>query len=150
VAIDKSGQPWVGSEPDDVREYLVAYKAERYEVQQTRMCRCGCGSQAFRLEADRDEGCARRTCTACGAAHFICDSAEYWEDATPEGWKCTQCGNDACNLGVGFSLYEAEGADPPDVRWISVGGRCTGCGTLGSFVDWKVGYGPSNGLIGQA
>src|SRR5262245_23251146 len=149
MAIDKSGQWWTGSEPDDIRAYLVAYEAEGHQVHETRLCQCGCGSMAFRLEADRDEGCARRTCAGCGARHFICDSAEYWDEAAPERWHCT-CGSDTCDLGVDFSLYESEGGAPPDVRWISVGSRCTQCGTLGSFVDWKVGYGPSNGLLEEA
>ena len=34
-----------------------------------------------------------------------------------------------------------------DVSWISAGNRCTKCGTLGSFVDWKIGYGPSDQLL---
>jgi hypothetical protein len=150
MAIDKSGQWWVGSESDDIREYLVAYRCEGYDVHEVRLCRCGCGSAEFRLEADRLEGCAQRTCTDCGTPHLVCDSAEYWEEAEPESWTCTQCGSPTCNLGVGFSLYEPEGGDPPDVRWISVGCRCSACGTLGCVVDWKVGYGPSNALIGQA
>jgi hypothetical protein len=40
-----------------------------------------------------------------------------------------------------LSLYGPEEGQP-DVRWVSVGQRCTNCGTLGSFVDWKVGYVP--------
>jgi hypothetical protein len=149
VTIDTSGQYWTGSEPDDIHAYLVAYRAGGYEVHETRLCQCTCGSTAFHLEADRDEGCARRTCAACGTPHLICDSGEYWADAEPESWTCG-CGSDTCNVGVGFSLYEAEGADPRDVRWVSVGNRCTACGTLGSFVDWKVGYGPSDGLLKRA
>jgi hypothetical protein len=86
---------------------------------------------------------------ACGAKHFICDSAEYWNEADPKQWACTECGNQECNLGVGFSLYEEED-QRRDVRWISVGNRCTKCGTLGSFVDWKIGYGPSDQLLNQA
>jgi hypothetical protein len=145
MAIDRSGPWWVGSEARDIEEYLKAYKAEGYEVHETRMCRCPCGSIEFHLDADRTEGCAQRTCAACGTKHFICDSAEYWDDAEPESWECTECGRKTCNI------YEAE-PEPglPDVRWISVGNRCTNCGTLGSFVDWKVGYGPSYQLLDQA
>ena len=34
------------------------------------------------------------------------DSAEYWSEATPEKWKCIECGSASANVGVGFSLYE--------------------------------------------
>lgn len=150
MTIDTSGKWWVGTEAADIADYLTAFKAEGYEVHETRLCKCGCGSAAFVLEADRDEGCALRTCAVCSSKHFICDSAEFWEEAKPEAWKCTECQSDTCNMGVGFSLHEPEGGRQPDVRWISIGQRCTKCGTLGCFVDWKVGYGPSHHLLGQA
>lgn len=150
MAIDTSGEFWVGSEADDIREYLKAYEAEGYAVDAVRICRCGCGSDEFALEADRDEGCGQRICAHCGAMHLICDSGEHWEEAEPESWQCTECGCETCNLGVGFSLYEADKATNADVRWISIGNRCSNCGTLGNFVDWKVGYGPSSHLIEQA
>ena len=150
MAIDTSGKWWVGSEADDVAEYLEVYEAEGYAVDETRLCKCQCGSNEFELAADRDEGCAQRICALCSTKHFICDSAEYWEEAEPESWVCTECGCKTCNLGVGFSLYEPEEMQKPDVRWISVANRCTKCGTLGSTVDWKVGYGPSYQLLSQA
>ena len=150
MAIDTSGKWWVGSEAADIADYLEAYQSEGHEVHATRLCRCHCGSTAFELEADRDEGCAQRICAACRSRHLVCDSAEYWEGAQPEGWTCTECQCKTCNLAVGFSLYEPEEGQQPDVRWVSVGQRCTNCGTLGSFVDWKVGYGPSYQLLDQA
>ena len=84
MTIDKTGKWWVGTDPADTTEYLVGYQAEGYTVDETRICRCPCGSVGFLLEADTDEGCARRTCSACGAKHFICDSAEYWNEADPK------------------------------------------------------------------
>jgi hypothetical protein len=149
MTIDKTGKWWVGTEPADTTEYLIAYQAEGYAIDATRLCQCRCGSVVFSLQADPDEGCAQRTCSACGVKHFICDSAEYWDQADPSQWACAECGNQECNLAVGFSLYAPED-QRRDVRWISVGNRCTKCGTLGSFVDWKVGYGPSNQLLDQA
>jgi hypothetical protein len=80
---------------------------------------------------------------------MICDSAEYWEETEPEAWACTECGCDTCNISVGFSLYPAQPGQRADVRWLSVGQRCVQCGVLGSFVDWQVGYGPSNDLLDQ-
>ena len=146
MAIDTSGKWWVGSEATDIAGYLMAYKAEGYEVHATRLCKCRCGSTAFELEADQEEGCAQRTCAVCRIKHLVCDSANYWEDAQPQSWTCTEC---QCKT-VGFSLHEKEKGQQPDVRWVSVGQRCTNCGTLGSFVNWKVGYGPSYQLLDQA
>lgn len=150
MTIDRSGKWWTGSEAADIQEYLKAYEAEGHTVNETRLCKCVCGSTEFELKADRNEGCAERTCVACGTKHLICDSAEYWDDAEPEAWTCTECGAKTCNLGVGFSLYEPEEGEEADVRWVSVGERCTACGTLGCYVDWKIGYGPSLHLLGQA
>lgn len=149
MTTDKTGRWRVGTEAVDIVEYLVAYEAEGHTVHETRICRCPCGSTTFQLAADPNEGCAQRTCSDCGARHFICDSEEYWSEADPKQWSCAECGNQECNLGVGFSLYDEED-ERRDVRWISVGNRCTKCGTLGSFVDWKVGYGPSDQLLSQA
>ena len=47
--IDTSGKWWVGSEATDIADYLTAYKAEGYEVQETRLCKCDCGSITFEL-----------------------------------------------------------------------------------------------------
>lgn len=150
MAIDASGKWWVGTRADDIREYLRAYEAEGHAVDEVRICKCHCGSDQFEFRADREEGCAERICSVCGTKHLICDSEEYWDEADPETLKCPECGCKTCNLGVGFSLYEPDEDNDPDVRWISIGNRCTDCGTLGSFVDWKVGYGPSYRLLEQA
>ena len=138
MTIDRSNEHWTGDVPDDIRGFLEAYATEGYEVHDFRLARCACGSLAFRLEADEDEGVARRTCTACAAEHFICDSEEYWTDADPEPCLCGECDADTVNIGVGFSMYEN---DPTGIRWLYVGVRCTGCGTLGCFTGWKVGMG---------
>lgn len=139
----------MGSEADDIQEYLRGYEAEGYVVEETRICMCYCGSNEFELKADRDEGCAQRICALCRANHLICDSDVYWDEAEPESWECTECRCKTCNLGVGFSLYSTDEGIGPEVRWISIGNRCTNCGTLGSFVDWKVGYSPSYQLLEQ-
>jgi hypothetical protein len=97
----------------------------------------------FRLEADAEEDCARRTCTTCDTAAFICDSADYWSEASPEAVACP-CSGELFELGVGFSL-----CGNGDVRWITVGERCVRCGVLGTAVDWKIDYGPTDQLFDQ-
>jgi hypothetical protein len=145
MSVDKSGKWWVGAIPNDIKEFLKSYTSEGYVAQEFRLARCVCGSDTFELFADDGEGCAKRVCTLCGAKHFICDSEEYWAEATPEKWKCVECGSTSANVGVGFSLYEDDG----EVRWLYVGERCSNCGVLGCFAGWKVAYAPSKQLLDQ-
>ena len=66
-----------------------------------------------------------------------------WDEAEPEEWDCIGCGSRHANVYVGFSLYsEGDG-----VRWLYIGVRCADCGILGTFGDWKIGYGPSLHLL---
>ena len=135
MAINTSGKWWVGDSPEDIGAYLKAYSSDAYEVHQFRLAKCTCGSVEFELEADDDEGVARRTCVSCKKSHHLCDSADYWDEADPELWNCVECGSTRANVGVGFSLYDD---DPCGVRWLYVGERCTKCGVLGCFIEWKV------------
>jgi hypothetical protein len=145
MAIDTSGKWWVGDFPGDLEAYLQAYSEDSWLVHQFRLAKCVCGSVEFRLDASDNDGVARRTCAKCRHAHFICDSAEFWDEAEPEHWKCIECGSEQCNIGVGFSLYD----DETDIRWLYVGERCARCGVLGCFAGWKIGYGPSLHLMEQ-
>jgi hypothetical protein len=146
MSIDKAGKWWVGSSPEDIKEYLEAYSAppEGYGTQAFRQAKCECGSENFELFADDDEGCAKRICGLCGSEHFICDSEEFWAESTPEKWKCVECGSTRANIGIGFSLY-----DHGEVRWLYLGERCAACGILGCFAGWKVAYAPSKQLLEQ-
>jgi hypothetical protein len=138
VAIDTSGKWWVGDSPTDIEAYLTELRVEGYDVDRYAQSRCSCGGLAFRVEIDRDNEAARRICTACGTVTFLGDSEEYFEQENIERYACVECPSDACNVGVGFSLYEAGGVD---IRWVSVGVRCAQCGVLGCFIDWKLGGG---------
>jgi hypothetical protein len=143
MSIDKSGKWWVGNDPQDIGEFLAAYSADAYPTHEFRISKCTCGSIRFKLEADDNEGTARRTCAACGREHFICDSEEYWEDSEPEALNCIECNSQQANIGVGFSLYP----DDAEVKWLYVGYRCADCGVLGCFAGWKVAYAPSRHLF---
>ena len=149
MTIDTSGEWWIGSKPSDLNEYLVVLtKEDGISIDEFRLAKCDCGGDVFVLEADRDEGTARRTCVKCKKQHFLCDSEEYWEEVEPEEWKCV-CHSNETNLGVGFVLRESGPGEKPDVKWLYVGCRCVKCGTLSCFVDWKINYGPSYHLIDQ-
>ncbi len=145
MTIDDRGKWWIGSEPQDLEAYLKVLTEDGYGVQAFRLARCACGSERFELEADGNEGTARRTCAACGAQQFMCDSAEYWDEAEPEAWSCVECKSKHANVGVGFALLESG-----EVRWIYLGARCASCGILGCYADWKIDYEPSTHLMEQA
>jgi hypothetical protein len=147
VSIDTTGKWWIGTEPADVRGFLEAYAPEGYEVHQFRLSTCRCGSVEFHLDADDNEGTAKRVCVECGAQHFICDSERYWEEAQAVHWRCVECASETCNVGVGFSQY-------PDsttaIKWIYVGVRCAKCGILGCFAGWKIAQDDVAHLFDQA
>ena len=145
MSIDKTGQWWVGNQPDDICEFLTSYASQGYEIDDFVAARCICSSLSFNLDADDDEGVAKRTCVACGLEHFICDSSEYWSDADPTRLVCVECRSETTNVGVGFSIYpNREG-----IRWLYVGTRCVQCGTLGCFAGWKIGTYDSMSLLEQ-
>lgn len=142
AVIDRNGGVWRGDSFDDLRTYLVAYAAATScPAGPIVEAVCACGTRAFELRLDDDEGCAQRRCTACAAETFIADSAEYWDDAAPGDAQCP-CGGEIFQVGIAFSL-----TDEGEVRWVSVGGRCVACGLLGTYVDWKIDYSPTGHLL---
>ena len=146
MAIDSSGQWWVGSAPADIQNYLEAYTRSEgaYPATVCRVVRCHCGSDRFRLE--RADDATRRTCVACGHIHLICRNAEDWEEAEAEEgvepYSCIACNAKEANLTVGFASYEDPQIDA--VKWFYVGVRCAMCGILSCFNDGKVGCGPAS------
>jgi hypothetical protein len=134
--IDTGGRWWRGDAPDDTVEYLAAYSGESYRADEWRLARCGCGSDAFLIDTDDEEGVARRTCMACSTAAFLCDGAESWDDAEPQLLACVECGGRHFNACVGFSLYPGR----TGVRWVYLCQRCVACGVLGCVAEWKAGH----------
>lgn len=145
MAIDTTGEWWKGSEAADLVEYLQAATIEAYPVDEIRAVHCHCGCDSFLLETDPLDAAAIRTCVGCGSTHQICGEGGYSDEAEPEVFACIDCRSSHANLCVGFSLY----AEKDCIRWLYIGVRCTGCGILGVFGDWKIGYGPSLHLLDQ-
>jgi hypothetical protein len=125
-----------------IRAYATKNEEPAHEI---RFARCTCGGERFRVHTDDSEGVAQRTCAACGTEHLLCDSAEFWDDASPEACMCT-CERDLFRLAVGFSIQDNAARD---VRWIYIGLRCEHCGVQGVYADWSVDYSPSHQLMDQ-
>ena len=141
MTIKKTHDSWHGTEAADLDVYLAAFcKQGSYEADLFEHCHCACGHDRFRLEVDDDDGCARRTCAACGEKHLMLDSAEYWADAEPQECACP-CGEDEFELAVAFARTTA-GA----IRWVTIGARCVKCELLGAYADWKIDYEPADHL----
>jgi hypothetical protein len=143
MGIDESGDFWRGTDSADVDTYLAAFTADGYPATTVVHAVCAaCGGDRFQVRLDDDEGCAERTCAACGARSWLLDSAEYEEDADLEEAACP-CGEEIFELAVGFAYYDGG----EDVRWVYVGLRCVADGTLGCFADWKIDYSPTSHLL---
>lgn len=80
------------------------------------------------------------TCTSCGTKKILLDCDDVWEDAKPRLRKCRICKTcKSYHVRVGFIRRENG-----SVKWVYIGNRCTNCGTLGSFLDWKIDYEPTD------
>ncbi|MEV5830285.1 hypothetical protein AB0L25_32440 [Spirillospora sp. NPDC052242] len=120
-------------------EYVRAFEAEGYRVDQVVQPVCGeCGHRAFEVRLDDDEGVVRRTCARCRTSAYIADGADYLDEAELYMCECPGCGEAEFEIAVGFSLHPDR-----EVRWISIGLRCTTDGLTGVYADWKINYGPS-------
>jgi hypothetical protein len=138
MAIDRTGKWWTGANAEDLAEYLHEAAADGYPADLIRHSVCGsCGGAVFAVRGDEDEGCARRQCVGCGEQAFLADSEDTWADSHPRQCRCP-CGGTSFNVAVAFCL-RGNG----DVRWVTIGNRCTSCGILGSIADWHINYSPA-------
>lgn len=136
--IDKTKKYWTGDGPEDISEYLRLYSGDRRIDIKPVLCR-SCGNDCFELRVDQEQDALQVACTKCGARKILLDCAEVWQDAKPRLRRCPVCKTcKSFQVRAGFLRRENGSA-----RWVYIGNRCTGCGTLGSFLDWKIGYEPT-------
>lgn len=136
--IDTSKKYWTGDNADDIDEYLREYSENNSIDVKPVICH-SCGNDSFQLRVDWDEVAIQIKCTKCNTKKIILDCEEVWEDAHPRLRKCPICkSSKEYNVKVGFIRRENG-----SVKWVYIGNRCTNCGTLGSYLDWKIDYEPT-------
>ncbi len=136
--IDKSKEYWYGDSADDIDEYLREYSmTDTLDVKPV-LCH-SCGSEALHLRIDPVEGAIQVKCPVCGYKKILLDCDEIWKEAKPRLNKCPICKEKEHNVRVGFLRRESG-----SVRWVYVGNRCVHCGVLGSCLDWKVSFEPTD------
>lgn len=114
------------------KELLRYSKKNGYPVQQFAESKCKCGSKAFNLLVDDNEGCALRKCVSCSNEHYIGDSKEFASEAQLEECACP-CSHEIFEITAGVALYD----ESNDVSWIYLGCTCANCGMLAVYGDWK-------------
>lgn len=136
--IDRTPYYWTGDSPADIDEWLGEYTEIPNLKVKPVICH-QCGSDVFKIRVDQNEGAIQVTCGSCGTKKILLDGEEIWKECRPRARKCCICKESLYNVRVGFD-YRENG----DVKWVYIGNRCTSCGTLGSYVDWSVDYGPTD------
>ena len=137
--IDKSKKYWTGDSAKDISEWLRLYTGDDSLDVKSVICHT-CGGDSFELRVDQNESAIQVKCTACGTKKILLDCGDIWADAKPRLRKCSVCKTSkSYNVKVGFVRRE-NGC----VKWVYIGNRCTECGTLGSYLDWKIDYEPTD------
>ncbi len=117
----------------DIEAFLRDYTADTYRAAHFANARCEkCKGTAFKVRIDDTEGAAVRSCVKCRRDHPIADSADYLAGADLDDCECP-CGGESFELTVGAALHAASEA----VRWLYFGLRCTACGLIGNYGDYK-------------
>lgn len=136
MTLRKKKKQYYGDNHADIAEHLREYTADSYRAEHFANAVCKkCKAKAFMVQIDDNAGVCVRTCASCKKAHPVGDSAEYMDEAELDECQCP-CGSEVFEITVGVSLY----AESEDVRWIYIGLRCTDCGLIGNYGDWKNEY----------
>ena len=136
--IDTTKSYWTGDSAEDISEYLRLY-SENENIDVNAVVCHSCGSDSFELKVDQNENAIQVKCAQCATKKILLDCEEVWDEANPKLRKCSiGKKSKAYNVRVGFVRRENG-----SVKWVYIGNRCTKCGTLGSYLDWKVNYEPT-------
>ncbi|MGE0387520.1 MAG: hypothetical protein AB7Q97_22555 [Gammaproteobacteria bacterium] len=142
---EKKGRSY-GENHADLQEEIRDYsKRNGYPAERFADARCeNCGATTFSILLDDAAGCAQRTCVTCKNEHFIGDSKQYADEAELGECACP-CGTETFEASAGVHLYEGSA----DVKWFYLGLRCTACGLVAVYGDWKNEFEGYEGLLAQ-
>lgn len=136
--IDTSKEYWTGTTENDIEEYLKLYSEnDKLEVKHV-VCHT-CNENNFEVMVDQNEGAILIKCVKCKTEKILLDGEDVWENCEPIKGICPICYEKVYNICVGL-----ERRQDGNVNWVYIGNRCTKCGVLGSFVDWKIDYEPTD------
>lgn len=108
VPTTKRGKHRYADAQIDLRQELERFsRLNAYVTTQYADARCSCDSTRFSLAIDEEAGVAIRTCTRCGTAHPIGDSAEYLDVR----WIYVACRCTACSLAGVYGDWKSESQD---------------------------------------
>lgn len=139
--INTGSKYWTGDSAEDIDEYLRLYSEDDNIDVKPVACNA-CGKDVFELLIDQDEDAIQVKCIECGTRKILLDCEDVWEDANPKLGKCSVCKKSKhYNVRAGFCRRENG-----SVKWVYIGNRCTNCGTLGSYLDWKIDYEPTDAM----
>jgi len=138
MALQSRGEHRYGDDLADLHQELARYaRVNEAPAEHFADAVCHCGGRAFRLRLDEAVGLASRTCVACGREQFLGDAAEDRAEAELVDCACP-CGGERLEVAVAAAVH----ADGEDARWLYVGARCSACGLVACFGDWKCDGGP--------
>lgn len=133
MTLRKKRKQWYGDDHADIVAFLRERSANNYLATKFANARCAqCEADEHAIQLDDGAGVVVRTCRVCKTSHPVGDSAEFLDEAELDDCQCP-CGNEMFQLTIGVALYEGS----EDVKWLYVGLRCTECGLIGNYGDWK-------------
>lgn len=120
-----------GEDVDDLREWLRTLDGapEVHEVVVLHCAQHGEDAPTWQyVEADAQQGIARRRCLACATTVHLLESEAHWTH--PMMWACGGCGQSIAELCVGLHVPDGE-----HVEWVALAARCVDCGRIAGLTD---------------
>jgi hypothetical protein len=122
---------WTGDEASDLLQWLTELSGcPPITHPKVLLCERHVDEPQFTgyVQADPQEGVARRRCVACAQVTDLIDSGERW--TFPDTHECPSCCQSLVELAVGVSAD-----DDGHAHWLALASRCVGCGRISGLTD---------------
>lgn len=120
-----------GEDVDDLRDWVRQLDGapEVHEVVVLHCAQHGDEAQTWQyVEADAQQGLARRRCLSCAHTVHLLESEAHWTH--PMMWACKGCAQSIAELCVGLHVPDGE-----HVEWVALAARCVDCGRIEGLTD---------------